>query len=215
MNSLIAKRIFDLVIGMSALVLSLPIGAIAAVAIKLDGGGPVLYRAQRAGQGGRRFTMFKFRTMVTSGDSRTPTPAITASGDPRVTRVGRILRLTKIDELPQLVNVLRGDMSIVGPRPEDPRYVSDYTDCQRKVLQLRPGITGPSAIAFRDEEAVLANAPDLERAYREDILPAKLAIDLDYCARRSMAGDVRLVARTILAVANGPSLTARYGTARK
>ena len=123
------------------------------------------------------FRLYKFRRMVSDADKQGP--GITATGDSRITRVGRFLRRTKIDELPQLINVLSGDMSLVGPRPEDPRYVTLYTPEQRRVLAVRPGITSAASLAYRHEEQLLAGA-DWETVYREEVLPAKLAIDLEY-----------------------------------
>ncbi len=165
--------------------------------IKLDSPGPVFYRATRVGKDGRLFRLYKFRSMVTGADRQGP--GITATGDARVTRAGRTLRRTKIDELPQLINVLNGDMSLVGPRPEDPRYVAFYTPEQRRVLAVRPGITSAASLAYRHEEQMLSGA-DWETIYREQILPAKLAIDLAYLARRSLISDIHLIGQTIAAL---------------
>jgi lipopolysaccharide/colanic/teichoic acid biosynthesis glycosyltransferase len=168
-----------------------------AIAIKAQDGGPVLHRAVRIGRGGRPFRLFKFRTMVAGADSMGP--GITAGGDPRITPLGRRLRRAKLDELPQLVNVLLGDMSLVGPRPEDPRYVALYTPEQRQVLLVRPGITSAASLAYRREEQLLSG-PDWEAAYRGQVMPAKLTIDLDYLARRSFWSDVMLIVRTAMAL---------------
>ncbi len=190
------------------LVILSPLILALAVAVRLSSRGPAFHRATRVRPGGT-FTLFKLRTMRVNdagGGS-----GITAAGDPRVTRLGRALRRTKLDELPQLWNVVRGDMALVGPRPEDPRYV-DLTDpLHATVFGARPGITGPTALAYRDEEAILAAAAlemarshgrdvatpdDLDRAYREVVLPAKLALDSGYLATRSMVGDIRILGRT-------------------
>src|SRR6185295_4073920 len=157
----------------------------------------VLYRARRVGKGGCVFTLYKFRTMVVD-DERTG-PAITRHEDPRVTAVGRFLRWTKLDELPQLLNTLSGTMSLVGPRPEDPGYVRLYSADQRRVLDVKPGITSPATVLHRDEEAMLTG-PDWERRYRTEILPEKLRIELDYMSRRTLGGDIRILAHTAAAL---------------
>jgi lipopolysaccharide/colanic/teichoic acid biosynthesis glycosyltransferase len=193
-----AKRAFDLVVGGALVVASAPIQAVLAAAVRASSPGPVLHRARRVGRGGVPFEILKFRTMVVGAASAGP--GITAGGDPRVTRVGRLLRRTKLDELPQLWNVVRGDMSLVGPRPEDPRYVARYTPEQRRVLEVRPGITGLASVEYRNEEAVLAAAADLEQAYVDEVMPAKLVLDLCYVDRRSFALDLRILARTALAL---------------
>jgi len=165
--------------------------------IRLDSPGPVFYRATRVGRDGGMFRLYKFRTMVADADRRGP--GITASGDKRVTRVGRLLRRTKLDELPQLINVFKGDMGLVGPRPEDTRYVAIYTAKQRKVLSVRPGMTSVASLAYRQEEASLTG-PDWEKVYRERVLPDKLAIELEYLKHRTVGTDVKLVLRTVAAI---------------
>jgi lipopolysaccharide/colanic/teichoic acid biosynthesis glycosyltransferase len=197
-----SKRLFDLLVAAIGLVLTAPVTVLCAGAIKLGSRGPILYRATRVGKDGDAFTMHKFRTMTNvpeGGGSR-----ITARGDARVTRMGRVLRASKLDELPQLWDVLRGDMSLVGPRPEDPHYVALYDEEQRRVLSVRPGVTGPTAIAFRHEEQLLAAADDPEHVYIHQVLPAKLAIDLDYVDHRSFLGDVAILLRTLTAVFRSP-----------
>ena len=180
------------------------------LAARLTSPGPAFHRAVRVRPGGT-FTLYKIRTM--RADASTSGPGITAGGDPRVTRFGRLLRRTKLDELPQLWNVVRGDMLLVGPRPEDPRYVDLADPLHARVFGARPGITGPTAIAYRDEESVLAAAAldvaradgrdaatpaDLDRAYRDTILPAKLRLDAEYLAGRSALADLRILAATVL-----------------
>ncbi|MFZ1595653.1 MAG: sugar transferase [Anaerolineae bacterium] len=165
--------------------------------IKLTSPGPVFYRAVRVGQDGRPFRLYKFRSMIAGTDRQGP--GITATGDPRITRVGRFLRRAKLDELPQLLNVLKGEMSLVGPRPEDPRYVALYTPEQRRVLAVRPGITSAASLAFRHEEQLLAGE-DWETHYRARVLPDKLALDLAYLARRTLLSDLALILRTLAAV---------------
>jgi len=162
--------------------------------VKAEDRGPVFYRARRVGRDGKAFDTLKFRTMRVGSDRLGP--AITISGDDRVTRVGRHLRRLKLDELPQLWNVLVGDMSLVGPRPEDPKYVPYYSEAQRAVFDARPGITSPASLKFRNEADVLRGL-DWERKYREEVLPQKLAMDLEYLRRRTVVSDLALVFRTI------------------
>lgn len=190
------KRLFDICVSSLLLALSSPLFAAIALGIKLDSRGPVLYRATRVGRGGRTFTMYKFRTMRQDGSGA----AITAYGDPRITRVGRWLRSSKVDELPQLINVARGDMSLVGPRPEDPRYVKLYDDSQRAVLDVRPGMTGPTVSGFRHEEHILAASADPEQTYIEEVMPAKLEIDVAYVRDHSFRGDLRILVGTAKAI---------------
>ena len=191
------KRTFDLLASALGLIILSPIFALIALLIRLTSPGPVFYRARRVGQGGREFTLYKFRSMVADADRRGP--GITTAGDPRVTSIGRVLRRTKLDELPQLWNVLRGDMSLVGPRPEDPRYVALYTPEQRRVLDVRPGITSLASIEYRNEEAVL-HGPDWEQHYIHEVMPAKLAIDLRYVQRATLFTDLLIILRTLLAL---------------
>ena len=196
----VATRLLDVSVSAVALVLASPLLALIAAGIKLSSPGPVLYRAQRVGKGGSIFTLYKFRTMV--GDGRTG-PAITRKDDPRVTPFGRFLRRTKLDELPQLVNTLHGTMGLVGPRPEDPGYVRFYSTEERRVLDVKPGITSPATVLHRDEESMLTG-PDWEHTYRDKILPEKLRIELDYLSRRTLLGDIRILARTAAAILRRP-----------
>jgi lipopolysaccharide/colanic/teichoic acid biosynthesis glycosyltransferase len=193
------RRALDVTVAVLGLALLWPVLVVVAIAVAWSSPGPVLHRAQRVGRGGQPFTLFKFRTMVR--DAAASGPGVTAGGDARITKVGRVLRRTKLDELPQLVNVLLGDMSLVGPRPEDERYVQLYTPEQRRILDVRPGITSPASITYRDEEAVLRGAEDLEAAYRE-LMAEKIRIDLDYLQRRSVRSDLGVLWRTALAVVN-------------
>lgn len=191
------KRPFDLLASAAGLIILSPLFALIALLIRLTSPGPILYRATRIGQGGREFTLYKFRSMVVGADQRGP--GITAAGDPRITPVGRILRRAKLDELPQLWNVLRGDMSLVGPRPEDPRYVALYTPEQRRVLAVRPGITSLASIEYRHEEAAL-DCAGCEGRYVQEVMPAKLAIDLRYVQQATLPGDIVIILRTLLAL---------------
>jgi lipopolysaccharide/colanic/teichoic acid biosynthesis glycosyltransferase len=189
------KRLFDLAFGSVLLVLTSPFWIVGAIVAKVGGKGPVIYRSRRVGKDGRTFTILKFSTMVPG-----PGPALTQPNDPRITRGGRWLRKWKLDELPQLLNVLKGDMSLVGPRPEDPRYVALYTPEQRRVLSVRPGIVGPTALYFRNEEALLATLENLDDGYVNEVMPRKLAMDLQYLDDRSLRGDLLILARTLKAL---------------
>lgn len=190
-------RFLDALISGLALIVLAPLFLLIGLLIKLDSQGPVFHRAKRVGQGGDIFTLYKFRSMLPDSDRRGP--GITVASDGRVTRAGRVLRRTKLDELPQLWNVFRGKMSLVGPRPEDPRYVALYTPEQRRVLAVKPGITSAATLTFRHEEQLLAGT-DWEATYRNEVLPTKLAIDLDYLSERTLRSDIELVLRTIRAL---------------
>jgi lipopolysaccharide/colanic/teichoic acid biosynthesis glycosyltransferase len=185
------KRVIDIVISATALILLSPVLFAIAGLVWGEDGAPVLFRQGRVGRGGQTFEILKFRTM-----RREPGAPITASGDPRITRVGAFLRRWKLDELPQLWNVLRGEMSLVGPRPEIPRYVRLYSVEEREVLQVRPGITGPAQIVGLDEEEELRGAADPDRLYREVLLPRKLEIDRAYARNGGLRTDLRIVFAT-------------------
>ncbi|MDZ4796644.1 MAG: sugar transferase [Bryobacteraceae bacterium] len=178
---------------MAGLVLLSPVLAAVAVAVALEDGRPVLFRQVRAGRNGSPFNLLKFRSMrVTGAGTR-----VTASGDSRITRTGRILRKFKLDELPQLWNVVRGDISLIGPRPEVPAFVDLADPAWREVLEVRPGITDLATLVFRNEEQILGAHSDPEYAYRRQILPAKLQLNLLYIRHRSLLTDLRLLAMTI------------------
>jgi lipopolysaccharide/colanic/teichoic acid biosynthesis glycosyltransferase len=191
------RRAFDVSVAATLLVVLSPLAALAAVAIAIDSRGGVLYHATRMGRGGRPFTMWKLRTMRTCTGG-TSGARITSGADPRVTRVGRLLRRLHLDEWPQLVNVLRGEMSLVGPRPEDPALVDPGDDRWRCVLSVRPGITGPTQLSFASREAALLRSGDAEDVYRRELLPAKLASDVAYIEGRSLVTDLRVLARTLI-----------------
>jgi lipopolysaccharide/colanic/teichoic acid biosynthesis glycosyltransferase len=194
------KRLFDLSAAVIGIVTLSPLMALLAVLVKLSSQGPVLYRAARVGVGGVSFTMYKFRSMVTGADKAGP--LVTMGGDPRVTRLGTFLRKTKLDELPSLWNVLLGEMSLVGPRPENPKSAALYTDEQKKVLRLRPGVTSLATVRYRNEEAILAGAEDLEKRYFE-VMQEKLNLELEYLRRRSFRLDLQILWDTVLAVIGG------------
>jgi lipopolysaccharide/colanic/teichoic acid biosynthesis glycosyltransferase len=191
-----AKRSFDIVASAFGLVLLSPVFAGVALAVIFDSGPPALYRQQRIGLGGRPFTIHKFRSMRPVGGS-----SVTAGGDPRITRVGRIIRQTKLDELPQLWDILRGTMSFVGPRPEVPEMFARYPDSARaRIVSVRPGITDLATLEFRHEEDLLAAAADPERTYLDEIMPRKIALYLEYVDRRSFALDMAILGRTAVAL---------------
>ena len=194
----VGKRALDLVGSLLGLLVLSPLFVLVALVVKLGDGGPVFFRHERVGRDGRLFRMLKFRTMVVHAER--VGPSLTVGADPRITPVGRVLRRTKLDELPQLVNVLRGDMSLVGPRPEVPFYVALYTPEQRRVLSLVPGITDPASETYVDEAAVLARAPDPERAYLDEIMPNKLRLNLQYAAHATLLSDVAMILRTVGAI---------------
>jgi lipopolysaccharide/colanic/teichoic acid biosynthesis glycosyltransferase len=194
----VGKRLFDLCIAVPALACLGPLMLLIAAWVRLDSPGPALFRQARVGRHGRQFEVLKFRTMrVATGDG----PQITVGADARITRAGRFLREWKLDELPQFINVLAGQMSIVGPRPEVPRYVALYPpDVRHAVLGVRPGITDLASIAYRDESRLLAQSADPERTYVEDILPRKLQFCLEYLAHQGLGQDLRIVLATVVAL---------------
>lgn len=201
------KRALDAVASAIMLVVMSPLLFIVWALVKLTSPGPAFYRQKRVGEGGKPFYIVKFRSMVVDADRRGP--GLTSAGDPRVTRCGAVLRRLKIDELPQLWNVVKGDMSLVGPRPELPVYVAKYDSQQRIVLTVRPGITDAASIAFRWEEDLLAQRSDSEQFYTEDILPRKLALNLEYVANMSLNYDFRLMMSTVRSVFSSPSANKR------
>lgn len=192
----IGKRLLDLVVSSVGLLLLSPLLLLIALVIKLDTPGPVFFRQWRIGRHGVPFRIFKYRTMRTSAGN--DGPLITVDGDRRVTRAGRYLRRYKLDELAQLIDVLRGTMSLVGPRPEVPRYVASFPHEHRAlILSVRPGITDPASVAFADEAELLRRSDDPERTYIENILPRKLELSAEYIRNSSMTADIRLIARTV------------------
>jgi lipopolysaccharide/colanic/teichoic acid biosynthesis glycosyltransferase len=193
------KRLVDVVAAIFGLTVLLPVLACIAVAVKATSKGPVFFTQERVGRHGKAFLLWKFRSMVF--DAPEKGPALTTRKDRRVTAVGRVLRATKADELPQLLNVLRGDMSLVGPRPEVPKFVAYWPpDVKRRVLSVRPGLTDNAVISI-DEEAMLASATDPEWTYVHDVLPMKLALYERYVADHPLRVDFAILGRTILQVA--------------
>lgn len=196
---MIAKRVFDLCASLSGLVLLSPLFLLIAISIKLDSSGPVFFRQTRVGRLGEPFRIHKFRTMATDAPARGL--QLTVGADPRITRTGCWLRKYKLDELPQLIDVVRGKMSLVGPRPEVPKYVEHYPpDVRQVVLSVRPGITDNASIEYRDENEVLAKSDDPEREYIEKVMPVKLEYYLRYVEERSMPGDLAIILRTFGAI---------------
>jgi lipopolysaccharide/colanic/teichoic acid biosynthesis glycosyltransferase len=191
----VATRAFDTLVALVGLIVLSPLMLVVALAIALGSRGPVFFQQERVGLGGRPFRIIKFRTMRVDAE-RLGGP-LTVGRDPRITPVGAFLRASKLDELPQLINVVRGEMALVGPRPEVPRYVALYSAEQRRVLEVRPGITDPASIQYRDESALLAAAADPERWYVEEVMPHKLAINLAYLRRRTLPSDVGVILATI------------------
>ncbi len=188
------KRVFDITVSLVGLAILLPLFLVAAMAIRLDSPGPIFFRQLRIGRGFRPFVIYKFRTMVHDAPARGI--AITAAHDPRITRVGQILRATKADELPQLINVLKGDMTVVGPRPEVPRYVELFRNDYEEILKIRPGITDLASIKYRDEASVLSQAPDPEAEYVNRVLPDKIKLAKEYIRRASFMFDLGVMFKT-------------------
>jgi lipopolysaccharide/colanic/teichoic acid biosynthesis glycosyltransferase len=190
------KRLFDFIVALTGLIVLAPVFVVIAVLIRLDSPGPVFFRGKRVGQYGKPFDILKFRSMIP--DAPRKGAAITSQDDPRITRLGRILRKTKLDELPSLVNVLKGEMSLVGPRPEAPAWVERYTLQQRMVLNVKPGITGLAQIKYRHEEALLSRA-NVDTEYPK-IMDDKLNIDLGYVENQSTVLDMRILLETVVAL---------------
>ncbi|MCU1285418.1 MAG: sugar transferase [Acidobacteriales bacterium] len=192
-----AKRAFDVFSSILILLAVLPILFLCAVAIKLDSAGPALFRQTRVGKDGKTFEIIKLRTMVHQGDKG---PSLTRTGDKRITAIGRILRLLKVDEAPQLWNVIRGDMSMVGPRPDLPEYISALRSDRMSVLALRPGLTSPASLKFRNEEDTLSQVPadELRAFYTNVVLPEKIRIDLEYAEHATLFSDLQVIVSTAL-----------------
>ena len=193
-----AKRLFDVFASSLGLILCAPLLLIIATWIKLDSPGPVFYRGKRAGRGGKPFYIFKFRSMVTNAD-RIGGPT-TSEEDPRVTRSGRFIRRFKMDELSQLINVLLGQMSLVGPRPEVVEKMEELPTAYQKILELRPGITDWGSIWNSDEGGVLEGTPDPDEAYEKILRPTKLKLQLHYCKTRNLVVDAKIIAHTLLRI---------------
>jgi lipopolysaccharide/colanic/teichoic acid biosynthesis glycosyltransferase len=191
-----AKRAYDLLLSGVGLLLVWPLLLVLGATIRIFDGSPVLFRQTRIGRHGRPFQIIKFRTMRPNAERAGA--HVTMAGDPRVTPLGRWLRKTKLDELPQLWNVFTGDMSLVGPRPEVPQYVAHYNTEQQRVLELKPGITDLATLLYRNEEELLRGRPDVERAYLEEVMPRKIQLNLAYAAGANLWEDTKIVLRTLV-----------------
>jgi lipopolysaccharide/colanic/teichoic acid biosynthesis glycosyltransferase len=195
------KRLFDIVASGLALLVLLPLMVVLALAVALGSPGGAFFRQTRVGRNGEPFQLLKFRSMRPGSEAKGQITV--GERDPRITGVGHFLRRTKLDELPQLLNILKGDMSVVGPRPEVPRYVALYTAEQREVLRVRPGLTSLASIAYINENEVLGRSADPERTYVEEVMPAKLALDLRYVREQSLALDLRIIVGTLKRMISG------------
>lgn len=193
------REVVDRGVVLVALVVLSPVLLVVAVLVRLSSPGPVIFRQVRVGRNGRPYEIYKFRTMYCSEDSGSG--RVSPNGDPRVTRVGRVLRAWYLDELPQLVNVLKGDMGLVGPRPETPEFVALYTPTERRVLSVKPGLAGPSTLGFMDEAEQLAGCDDPLEHYRSVLLHERVRLDLSYLDRRSLGYDLWLLVRQVVAIA--------------
>lgn len=192
------KRLFDFSCSLLGLALASPVFLLIALWIKLDSKGPVFFKQLRIGKDGKTFLIYKFRTMVT--DAQRLGKQLTLADDKRITRCGAVLRKYKLDELPQLINVIKGEMSLVGPRPEVPRYVAYYNQEQKKVLSVHPGLTDEASIKYRNESELLVDAHNAEQLYIETIMPDKLRINIQYIEQASLRTDCRIILKTIRAV---------------
>ena len=204
------RRVLDVLVAGAALAVLAPFLAAVAIAVRLGSPGPALFRQTRVGRGGAPFTLFKFRTMWQDAAG----PSVTGAADARVTRIGAWLRRWKIDELPQLVNVLRGDMTLIGPRPEVPRYLDALGGRGRDYAAVRPGLADAATLVYYDEASLLARAADPERHYVEVILPDKVRLSVDYARRRTALTDIQLVwtlARRIVGVGTPGELHVEVG----
>jgi lipopolysaccharide/colanic/teichoic acid biosynthesis glycosyltransferase len=191
------RRSFDVLCAVLGLIILSPFFAVIALAIKKKDNGPVFYRAQRVGLNGKLFALLKFRTMVVDADKTGV--GVTRATDQRITTVGRFLRRYKLDEFPQLINIIRGEMNLVGPRPEDPRYTRLYDQKQQMIFSMRPGITSPASLYFRDESSLL-DGPEWEEKYIHEIMPEKLSIDLKYFETNTLWSDFSIILRTLRGV---------------
>ena len=192
------KRLFDIFFSALGIIICIPFFIIAAILVKLDSSGPILFTQERIGKDFIPFKIYKFRTMKKVGEQ--DGPKITIKGDNRITRIGRLLRKYKIDELPQLFNVLKGDMSIVGPRPEISEYVNLFKTAYGKLLSIRPGITDPASICYSNEEILLSGSDNWEENYRKIVLPEKIKLSLQYVDNHSIITDLRLIVKTFLKI---------------
>jgi lipopolysaccharide/colanic/teichoic acid biosynthesis glycosyltransferase len=189
------RRVFDILFSLIVLILTLPLSLIISIAVKLSSGGPVLFVQERVGRGEAVFRMYKFRSMHSSVVE--DKSQLTVDGDTRITNVGRVIRRLKLDELPQFINVLAGDMTIVGPRPEVPRYVAEYEPWMREIFEYKPGLTDPASIQYNNESEMLTDVENREQAYVTEILPRKMSVSLEYQKNRTIFSDLKVIGATI------------------
>lgn len=194
----VLKRTMDVILSLTGLVIISPLLFIISMCIKLDSRGPVFFKQTRVGRYEEPFQIFKFRTMIVDAEKKGK--QITVGKDSRITRTGQFLRKYKLDELPQLINVLIGDMSLVGPRPEVPKYTAYYTNEQKRIFEIRPGITDYASIKYRNENEVLAKSEDPEKTYIEEVMRDKLSLNLKYLDQQSVINDVKIIFMTIIAI---------------
>ncbi|MDU6115958.1 MAG: sugar transferase [Paeniclostridium sordellii] len=197
---LIIKRLFDIATSFIGLILLSPVFILIAICIKLDSKGPVFFKQVRVGKNKKLFKIYKFRTMIT--DAEKLGKQITIGNDSRITRVGNFIRKSKLDELPQLINVLNGEMSLVGPRPEVPKYVEMYDEYQKQILLVQPGITDYASIEFRNENDTLGKSSDPEKTYIQEIMPVKIDLNMKYINDISLIKDIKIIINTIRAIIN-------------
>lgn len=189
------RRVFDILFSLTVLILTLPLSLIISIAVKLSSHGPVLFVQDRVGIDEAVFRMYKFRSMrATETEDGSH---LTVDGDTRITGIGRVIRRLKLDELPQFINVLTGDMTIVGPRPEVPRYVAEYESWMREIFEYKPGVTDPASLQYRDEPKMLADVENREQAYLTEILPKKISVSLEYQKNRTIFSDLKVIGATI------------------
>ena len=192
------KRVFDMVVSLGALTLLSPFLLLISIWIKLTSKGDVFYKQERVGEAFKPFMIYKFRSMIVDADKIGP--GVTSGDDPRITKIGKMIRRFKIDELPQLLNVLKGEMSLVGPRPELMKFVESQKEAYKKVLSIKPGITDNASIAYRDEEEIMKQYEDKERAYIEEVLPQKIKLYNEYIDNISFISDCKLILQTLKVV---------------
>jgi lipopolysaccharide/colanic/teichoic acid biosynthesis glycosyltransferase len=192
------KRLFDLILSIPSIIILLPVFLISAVLIKIETSGPISFNQERIGYDGRPFNLYKFRTMVK--DASSTGPSVTPADDPRITRVGRLLRKFKVDEMLQIFNIVKGDMSVIGPRPELQKFVDEFKDDYRKILKIKPGMTDYALIAFRNEEEILSKFDNVEEGYIKEVMPEKIKLYKKYLNEMSLGTDIRIFFKTIMEI---------------
>lgn len=196
--SLVFKRIFDIVFSLLLIIILIPLFIIISIIIKMDSSGPVIFKQIRVTQYGKRFKIYKFRTMIVNAEKKGS--AVTANNDKRITRVGKVIRKCRLDEIPQLFNIIKGDMTFVGTRPEVPKYVDMYTEEMYATLLLKAGVTSEASIMYKDEEKILKNARNIDKVYVEEVLPGKMKYNLNSLKKFRFSSDIYIMIKTIIAV---------------